>query len=335
MKPQNRINNPLTIDENLIEKELQAGKYVIIQFVDKSYDDHILEHLNDLCLKYDENFSIRFYGHYHKSFDCKTVLKIPNVKWLSVDCLMRADNISELSELKNLRKLNLGIYELRETEILDSVNFKNLIELSVTDTKTKAINLEYLKEYKNLEVLLVSGHSKNIDSIGELSKLKTLYLNSISKKPVHFVNKLKNLKNLHFISGGRENINEIDENEIENLEVVWVRGFNNLDNISNFNKLKTLKIEDQIQLTKIDFDKELEDLYELNIFNCKKLSTLTGLKNLSALNTLVVSRTRIDFDHFIQQELPQNLKHFRFYTTKVKIDAGIKKTLIEKGYIFL
>ena len=59
MKPQNRIDNPLNIDEDLIEKEIEAGKYVIIQFVNKSYDDYILEQLNNLCLKYDDNFSVQ------------------------------------------------------------------------------------------------------------------------------------------------------------------------------------------------------------------------------------------------------------------------------------
>ncbi|MGO8056515.1 hypothetical protein, partial [Rhizobium leguminosarum] len=75
------------------------------------------------------------------------------------------------------------------------------------------------------------------------------------------------LKTLNFILGSRDNIKEIEENEIENLEIVWVRGFNDLSNISKFKNLKTLKIEDEIQLPMVHFDKTLTSLTDLKIIN--------------------------------------------------------------------
>ncbi len=68
MRPQNRINDPEKIDRLLIDKDLKDGKLVIVQFSDKTYSDKILADLNELCLKYDDNFSVRFYGHYQGSF---------------------------------------------------------------------------------------------------------------------------------------------------------------------------------------------------------------------------------------------------------------------------
>lgn len=332
MKPQNRISDPQTIDTDFIDKELEAGKEVIVQFSDKTYDDKKLAQLNELCGKYDKDFEVRFYGHHFTSFDFKTLLKIPNVKSLYVDCLTKADNVQAIGQLQNLQKLSLGVFELKETEVLSSENLKNLTELIITETRTKAFNLEYLKDHKNLKFLIIGGHNKNIEAVGELSNLEYLSFNSIKKTPVPFVNKLKKLKTLKFILGGRENIQEIGENEIENLEIVWVRGFNNISNISNFKKLKTLLIEDNIQLQAAYFDKQLPYLEDVKILNCKTLSSLTGLENLPSLHRLRIYKTALDFEMVINQKLPENLKVFAFYTTKQKIDKDIKATLEKVGY---
>lgn len=331
-RKQHRIDNPAKIEIKVIEKELQEGKHVIVQFVDNTYTDQKLSELNRLCEKYDENFGVRFYGHYSSSFDFKTLLKIPNVKCLYVDCLMTGDNISVLTELPKLKSLSLGVFDLKETEILKADNLKQLSTLILTETKTKALNLDYLRNYENLQALIIGEHTKNIEAVGEISNLEFLSLNSIKKTPVSFINKLDKLKTLRFILGGRENINEIKENSIENLEIVWVRGFNDISNIANFSKLKTLLIEDNIQLPKIHFDNEFKYLNDLKILNCKTLSSLTGLEHLTSLKQLRIYKTNIDFDTVINQNLAETLKTFAFYTTKKKIDDEIKARLENRGY---
>ena len=332
MRPQNRINNPEKIDRLLIDKDLKEGKLVIVQFSDKLYTDKILADLNDLCLEYDDNFSVRFYGHYQGSFDCKTLLKLPNIKALWLDCLLKADNLEILTELQNLRRLSLGVFELKETEILQANNLTNLKELIIGETRTKALNLQYLENYKDLNYLIICGHTKNIDVVGNLAELEYLGLNSISKVQLDFVNKLKKLKSLHFVLGGRENLDEIEENEIETLEIIRVRAFNSFKNISNFKKLKNLQIEDQIQLTEIHFDKEIPTLTDFKLINCKTFKSLTGLEKLNGLKQLRIYKTEINFDEFIQQHFPKSLDILAFYTSKTKIDKEIKERLFKLGY---
>ncbi len=332
MRPQNRINNPVKIDRLLIDKELKDGKLVIVQFSDKTYSDKILAELNELCLEYDENFSLRFYGHYQGSFDCKVLLKLPSLKSLWLDCLMKADNLEILKQLKNLKRLSLGVFELKDTEIFQANNFQNLNELIIGETKTKALNLEYLKNYSDLRQLIICGHKKNIDAVGNLTNLEFLGLNSISKVPLNFVNNLKKLKSLHFVLGGRENLDEIEENEIENLEIIRVRAFNSLRNISNFKKLKRLQIEDQIKFKELHFNQELPSLRDFKILNCKTFKHLSGLENLNNLSQLRVYKTDIDFDSFINQSFPKSLDILAFYTSKTKIDKGIKERLLKLGY---
>ena len=154
MKVQNRINDPTDIDVDYIDKELEADKHVIVQFSDKTYTDKQLSILDGLCKKYNTDFGVRFYGHYSGSFDFKTLLKLPNVKCLYTDCLLKAENITAIGELANLDKLSLGVFESKETEILNTENLKHVSELIITETRTKAFNLDYLKNYKKLNFLI-------------------------------------------------------------------------------------------------------------------------------------------------------------------------------------
>lgn len=331
IKPQTRINNPQTIDTDYILEQFEAGDKVTVQFSDKTYNSKVLAQLNELCGKYDTDFEVRFWGH---RFDFKTLLKIPNVKALHIDCMNNADNVQAIGKLQNLQKLLLSVFELKETEILNTENLKNLKELTVGETTTKPLNLEYLKNYKKLEYLMLVSQTKNIEAVGELPELEHLSFRSLKKTPVPFVTKLKKLKTLKFILGGRENIHEIGENEIENLELTWVRGFNDISNISVFKKLKTLLIQDNIQLGAVNFDKKLPYLNDVKILNCKTLSSLTGLENLPALHQLRIYKTALDFQKFNKQKLPKNLKIFAFYTTSKKTDQTIKETIEKKGYRF-
>ena len=332
MKPQRRIDNPKKIDLRLIESQIKNGDRVIVQFSDTIYSDRMLAKLDKLCSKYDKNFSIRFYGHYSKVFDCKVVRKIPNVKSLDIDCIIKAENVEYISKLENLERLSLGIYELKETEILDSENFNNLTELIIGETKTKAFNLEYLTKLKRLKFLIISGHTKNINSVSELTELEYLGLNSISKVKLGFINSLKKLRTLNFVLGGRENLDEIEENNIEELQIIRVRGLNSLKNISKFNSLKTLLIEDQIKMEQLDFDKPNPNLTDFKLINCNTFKKLTGIYNLKSLKHLRIYKTAINFDSFIKQPFPESLKILAFYTTKSKIDTIIRVKLDELNY---
>lgn len=332
MRPQNRINNPEKIDRLLIDKALKEGKLVIVQFSDKVYPDKILAELNELCLEYDDNFSIRFYGHYQDSFDCKTLLKLSNIKYLWLDCLLKVDNLNVLSQLENLSCLSFGVFELQETEVLQANNLHKLKKLIIGETRTRALNLKYLVHYTDLNTLIVCGHTKNIDAAGQLSNLEYVGLNSVSKVRLDFLNSIKKLKSLHFVLGGRENLDEIQENEIETLEIIRVRGFNSLKNISNFKRLKNLVIEDQIQLTELHFDKEIPRLENIKLLHCKKLQSLSGLDKLHGLNQLRIWKTDIDFNEFIKQQFPKSLDIFAFYTSRTKMDKEIHDRLLKLGY---
>jgi hypothetical protein len=238
-------------------------------------------------------------------------------------------NIQILTEFKDLKKLTLAVLRLKETEILKFLNCHNLKDLSLGPT---ALNLEYLNRFENLTKLFLAGHKKNIEAIGELAHLESLSLASLGGNPVSFINRLKRLKRLSFLLGGRENINEIEGGALEYLGIDRVRGFNDVGDISRFHQLKHFSISDNIRLPGIRFDKKLPSLEVLRIENCKTLSFIDGIEKLSSLKHMWIFKTKLDFENLIRQELPSSLKNFSFHTSRKKENNNIQSRLRIKGY---
>jgi len=325
------INDPIELDSVQIKRDLHDGNQVIVQFSHPDFYDSILEKVDELCACLDENFGVRFYGHYSLSFDGRTLLRIPHVKMLHLNSLTHMHNTDTLVTLKHLYSLNIGIYELENSDILAAESLRMLTELSIISEK-KTLNLQYFQEFSHLEHLHVGGKVKNLDAIGHLEDLNYLGLHSISKLPLHFVNHLKKLKHLRLLLGGREHIQEIEENEIDNLEICRVRGFHDMSNLTNFKALTSLVIEDQMKLKEIKFDREMSILEELFILNCKGLTSLSDMKQLPSLRKLRIFKTDINFDSFIHQELPSALSQFEFGTSSRKVDQEIQEILVKLGF---
>ncbi|GGG69744.1 hypothetical protein [Paenibacillus radicis (ex Gao et al. 2016)] len=325
------INDPVALDRVQIKQDLSEGNQVIVQFSHPDFYGSILEEVDELCARLDENFGVRFYGHKSLSFDGRTLLRIPHVKMLHLNALVQAHNTETLAELGHLYSLHLGIYELENSEILGIESLQSLRELTFFSDK-KLINLQYFKEFSHLQHLHIGGKVKNLDAIGHLEDLDYLALHSISKLPLHFINRLKKLKHLRILLGGREHIQEIEENEIDDLELVRIRGFHDLSNITKFRALTSLRIEDQAKLQEIGFDRGMEALEEITLSNCKGLAHLLGIEQLPSLRKLRIMRTAIDFDSFISQELPSALSEVEFTTSKSKADQAIEGSLLKLGY---
>lgn len=325
------INNPVALDRVQIEQDLRGGNQVIVQFSHPDFYASILEEVDELCARLDENFGVRFYGHYSLSFDGRTLLRIPHVKMLHLNSLVQAHNTEALAWLEHLHSLNLGIHELENSDILGIDLLRSLRDLTIISDR-KLLNLQYFKEFSHLEQLHVGGKVKNLDAIGYLEGLNYLALHSISKLPLHFINRLKKLKHLRILLGGREHIQEIEENEIDDLEIVRIRGFHDLSNITKFRALTSLRIEDQARLREIGFDRRMEALEEITISNCKGLARLSGMERLPSLRKLRISKTAIDFDSFIRQKLPSALSELEFTTSKSKVDLEIQDSLFKLGF---
>ena len=97
---ESRITDPLKVSSKGVEKIFSLGWSPTIQFSEPTYNEKLLKSVNKLCKKFGDKLEVRFYGHYSSTFDCAVLKHLPDVEWLSIDCLTKIDNIEKISVLK-------------------------------------------------------------------------------------------------------------------------------------------------------------------------------------------------------------------------------------------
>ena len=328
---ENRINDPQTVDREHLDEVLSRGVNPTIQFSKPGYSRSLLQDINKLCADYGDQLEVRFYGHYSDDFDASVVRHLPDAQWLSIDSLQRVTNEAEISRAPNLRKLSFGVYEFDNPAFLTTLKLAQLTRLVLSDNKKKNFDLSPLAQCIELEELYVNGHTKNIHELSQLPNLRRLSLGSIAKRQtLEFLNGIPNLEKLTLILGGRENINELAHTRLRELEVLRVRGINDLGDLSRFPQLRRLLVEDQLQLQTITFS-EL-DLEEVLINNCKNLTHLDGLLGLQKLRSFRTSRTGLDLDSLLVASWPKTMETVALYSGSQKWNERARGILDQQGY---
>ncbi|WP_426076073.1 hypothetical protein [Janthinobacterium sp. PSPC3-1] len=326
------IQNPAELDAAEIGAAIAAGRQVLVQFDTLGEPEPLLPELDALAATHGAALTIRIYGYDPRVFDTRILRALPHVASLSIDCHRNALYLETLGELHHLKRLDLGVYELAQTDILQLENLHGLEHLSLGESAKNNIDLAPLRHYTRLSTLAIEGHAGHIDTLAGLPALTRLSLYRIKNKvALDFMSGIAQLDRLLLQLGGRESIQEIDAPRLNKLEIIRVRGLEDLGDLGRFPLLRQLWLEDQIKLTQLDVrDNPL--LERLHLLTCKGLERLDGLALLPALHTLTVSETRLDFDALLAGGLPAALTDMRFRTGKVRRDEEIRAMLALAGH---
>lgn len=333
MNPETRLQNPERIDAPEIAREIDSGRRVIVQFSRPGYGTALLSRLNALAAEFGPSLEIRFYGHYGGAFDASILEAIPDAQALAVDCLQRATNLETLSRLSNLRSLSIGAYEGMPSDLLGRLHLENVERLILDSCSPKNLSLEALANAGRLRELYVNGQTKGIQHLAGLPVLEELTLRSMPKKQsLDFVNRIARLRQLELTLGGRENIREIEHLSLERLAIILVRGFNDLENLTSFPALRSLRVEDELRLESLRFRSGNEKLESLSIVNCKKLARLEGLDRLANLREMRLAGTTVDLDSLIASPLPPGLEALAVDTGGERRNRALRERLDAMGY---
>ncbi|MGK5047487.1 hypothetical protein ACQ4WP_16550 [Janthinobacterium sp. GB4P2] len=327
-----RIHNPTSIDTAALCAAIAADCKVIVQFGEHFAPEPLLADPDALAARCREAMEIGFYGYHFTPFDAAILRALPHVANLALDCHTSAVNLATLGELRHLKRLQLGVYEMLEHDILALENLRALEYLSLGETRKANIDLAPLRHWPQLAQLHTTGHVKNIAAITALPALAQLSLSQVkSKDDVDFIGAMPALKKLRFILGGRASIAHVAAPLLEDLEVVRVRGLEDLGDIGRFPRLQRLSVEDQIKVKEIRLG-ENPALAWLILRNCKTLERLHGVAVLPALGNLAVYLTQLDIDALLVGGLPATLNKLTLATGKRKRDEEIKAQLAARGY---
>lgn len=328
-----RFNNPTVETLPEIERALLEGRHTVAQYVKPPYPPEVLAELNRLSPLYGERLEIRFYGHDAGGFDCAVLAQLPDVESLSLDCLTSVEHIEYVAGLERLRRLSLGVFDLADGEILNAPNFRRLTSLTLGETRRRVFDLAPLASYAALSLLRVCGHTRNLDVVGELGSIRDLWLNAIpNRASVAFVSRMRGLRELYIYLGGRTSIGEVTVPALEVLEVVRVRGLQDVGDLARFPALTRVQVEDQIQLEQIRFGAGNAELKKVLVLNCKSLRALPGLEAVPALEELRVFRTAIEPMALRRERFATSLRTVAFSTGKAKLDRAVREAGAALGY---
>jgi hypothetical protein len=305
--------------ESLSKKEIEhivADRNVKSLQSSKPVDAFTWQLINEILLENRPDIEIRVYGHYSQVCDLSFLARIPNVRNLSLDCLLNADGIENIISLQNLDILSVGIYNLKNFSFLDRLP-KSISSMSLGATRSKKPDLKPIENFKSLKKLYIEGQQRNIDAIGELHGLEELTLRSVSPKNISFIRQLKNLWSLDIKLGGIKDISQLTG--LDNLKYLELWQINGLADISVISSLTGLQILFLQSLRNIS---ALPDMSELKRLRRVYLETMKGLKDVSGLLNAPILE---EFIHVCAQ----NMQPSQYYG--LLKNGSLKKALVGFG----
>ncbi|WEJ99994.1 MAG: hypothetical protein P0Y59_24375 [Candidatus Sphingomonas phytovorans] len=326
-----RLNDPQNIDSNAIRSLVAAGYTPVVQFSQPGYTPKLLGTLNQLCAELGEKLQVRFYGHYSTGFDASALEHLPDVRSLLVDCLTTITNEHLIATLPALSALSFGVFRYDNPGFLDQIGTDRLTSLTLVETAKRNFDLAPLGAARNMKRLLIHGHTRNIEVIADLPQLADLMLGAFpNKKDLGFLKDAKALKSLRVILGGRSSIDEFSHPGLEDLSIVRVRGLQTVGDLRRFPHLRSLEIEDQLQLLSIDLVGP--PLRRVLLANCKNLAEVRGIETLEHLESFRTMQTKLDMEALATGYWPASVRAIALYPGSTKRNQAVRATLDARGY---
>ncbi|MCS4226930.1 hypothetical protein [Sphingobacterium sp. BIGb0165] len=247
-----------------------------IQFSAPLSNDEI-DLLERIVFSQRQDIALRIFGHYTTACDLTFLERIPSLKKVSIDCLIKATGINTVTKLKNLETLAVGILNLDNFDFLEKIN-PNLKELFLYQTRSKKPNIECIERFKNLEYLYLERQQNGINAISKLKELKKIVLRSISTPNIDFLEGLEDLWSVNIKLGGIKSFEPLKNlPSIKYLELWQVRGLSDLSFISALPSLQNLFIQSLKQVT------ALPDLSKSKLLRRISLESMSGLTDVFSL----------------------------------------------------
>jgi hypothetical protein len=226
---------------------------------------------------------IRVYGHYATECNLTFARLLTNVRRFAADCLMKANGVEALTAMPALKSLSLGIFELNDLGVLERIP-PDLTSLSLGATRSKKLSLGALSRFRQLQVLHIEGHSKDIEVLGQLQELEDLTLRSITTPDLQYLAHLPKLWSLDIKLGGIQSFRGIEgKKTIKYFELWQVRGVRNTDVIGLLPGLQNLFLQSLPHVGSFPQLRDSAVLRRIVVENLKGLHDFSALKSAPAL----------------------------------------------------
>ncbi|MEL7271456.1 MAG: hypothetical protein AAGL34_17925 [Bacteroidota bacterium] len=211
--------------------------------------------------------------------------------------------------IPSIRNFDVASYNtLDYTPLLQN---KALTDLGIGETKSIAVDLSFISEFRALKTLWIDGMKKGLESVSQLPELERLTFRGIKMKNLDLVSNLRNLKQIRLLFGS----------------------YKNLEALSKVKSLKTLEISRTRQIPDYEFFKEMPNLNSLYLEGMSKMEELPDFQGLTNLKRIQIENNSRLTDISSLNSL-QSLEIFLIWFPE-NFKAAFRKSLILQGFEFL
>ncbi|MGK4568139.1 hypothetical protein [Flavobacterium sp. 3HN19-14] len=190
--------------------------------------------------------------------------------------------------IPNIRKFTIASFNTHDFTQLQ-INTK-LKHFGIEETKSIAVNVSFIKNFKDLESLYVDGMKKGLDSIHALTNLKKITFRGIKLENLDFLIDLKDLEELNLLFGSYKNLDSLSNlKKIKNIEFSRVRQIPNFDFLNSMENLEKIEFEGMAKMEEIPNLSRLTKLKRIHINNNLRLSKIENIKKIPNLKLLQIS----------------------------------------------
>lgn len=195
-------------------------------------------------------------------------------------------DFSFLKLIPNVR--NFGVNSYLTDDFSPIASLKEITQLTIGETKSKSVNLDFIKTFNNLEILSIDGMKKGLENIKALKNLFSLNLRGIKLNNLDWIGNLENLKMLKLMFGSYKSLDGLSKlKNLKYLGISRVRQIENYDFLNSLNGLDFLHLEGMSSIETLPDFSELINLKKLQIENLAGLNDVREISKLKSLEELV------------------------------------------------
>ncbi|ANH61430.1 leucine-rich repeat domain-containing protein [Dokdonia donghaensis] len=245
-------------------------------------------------------------------------------------------DLSFYKEIPNIRKFSIASFNTKDYSALLS-NTK-LTHFGIEETKSTAVDLSFIKEFKDLESLYIDGMKKGLENVKHLKKLKVLTFRGVKMDNLDFISELNNLEELNLLFGSYKNLESITKlKQLKSIEFSRVRQIPNFDFLNSLENLEKIEFEGMSKMEEIPNLSKLTKLKSIHIHNNLRLQNIKSIGEIQNLKLLQLSFAEnskaSERKNLIEQSVRIIMKSKSIEYTNIMhwTDEEMTKKLTEKG----
>lgn len=251
-------------------------------------DDATWKRLDEKLFAKRPDIELRVYGFYSQECDLAFLRNMTHVRKFSADCLRSVVNAEAVCDLRELRSLSIGVYDLESFDFLKGLATEKVFKLALMATRSKKPDLGILAAFPHLTTLFIEGQERRIETIAGLPDLCDLTLRSVSPDNLDFIKPLQHLTSLDIKLGGITNLQALRGlNTIKYLELWQVKGLSDIGVVGTMLGLQSLFLQSLKNVVSIPDLSRLTRLRRVFLENMKGLKDFAPIASAPALEEFV------------------------------------------------